>query len=227
MGDLGNIRIPQVQSSDNSLLLFGGLFFVIILVAAVVFVMLGSSDDKDIPTEQPPDEVVEEEEEIDPCEGVDCGENGQCISGNCDCNEGYTGENCETELEPCSIDDDCMGRASDVTGFKGNCDCTCNDHFFGDNCSQVEPLNFGEVNQDLVVVGEDGEKHCLSGTYEDSVNGTCTTCPSDGISTAIRSKAGKNSSVSLYPSLHLLQSLIHPELSEPQATLFDVASFTK
>ena len=47
--------------------------------------------------------------------------------------------------------------------------------FFGENCSQVEPLNFGEVNQDLVVVGEDGEKHCLSGTYEDSVNGTCTT----------------------------------------------------
>ena len=39
------------------------------------------------------------ETNVDPCEGVDCGTNGSCVSGACECNEGYSGSSCETQLE--------------------------------------------------------------------------------------------------------------------------------
>ncbi|MCB9045612.1 MAG: calcium-binding EGF-like domain-containing protein [Chitinophagales bacterium] len=32
---------------------------------------------------------------IDPCEGIECKNNGICISGACDCTTGYTGQYCE------------------------------------------------------------------------------------------------------------------------------------
>lgn len=28
---------------------------------------------------------------VDPCEGIQCGPNGICVNGGCDCDEGYTG----------------------------------------------------------------------------------------------------------------------------------------
>ena len=33
----------------------------------------------------------------DPCDDVDCGVNGTCVEGTCDCDEGYEGTFCETE----------------------------------------------------------------------------------------------------------------------------------
>jgi len=41
--------------------------------------------------------------EDDPCDGVVC-ENGQCINGICDCEEGYEGVFCNTEIVPSSIE---------------------------------------------------------------------------------------------------------------------------
>ena len=34
--------------------------------------------------------------EDDPCDAIDCGINGTCVTGDCECDEGYTGTNCET-----------------------------------------------------------------------------------------------------------------------------------
>ncbi len=33
---------------------------------------------------------------IDPCAGVDCGANGVCIDGTCDCEDGYYGDSCDS-----------------------------------------------------------------------------------------------------------------------------------
>lgn len=34
----------------------------------------------------------------DPCSDIDCGANGTCVEGVCNCDEAYTGLNCETEI---------------------------------------------------------------------------------------------------------------------------------
>ena len=34
----------------------------------------------------------------DPCKKVECGDNGTCVEGVCECNAGYEGDNCETEV---------------------------------------------------------------------------------------------------------------------------------
>ena len=36
---------------------------------------------------------------VDPCAGVDCGPNGTCVDGTCDCEEGYYGDTCENLLQ--------------------------------------------------------------------------------------------------------------------------------
>lgn len=36
---------------------------------------------------------------MDPCADVDCGANGVCVDGTCDCNEGYYGDLCESLLQ--------------------------------------------------------------------------------------------------------------------------------
>lgn len=34
----------------------------------------------------------------DPCKDVNCGTNGTCVEGNCECDPGYEGTSCETEM---------------------------------------------------------------------------------------------------------------------------------
>lgn len=42
-------------------------------------------------------------EEVDPCLGVLCEHDGECIDGTCICADGFTGETCEIENAPTSI----------------------------------------------------------------------------------------------------------------------------
>jgi hypothetical protein len=37
------------------------------------------------------------------CEGVICENGGECINGDCDCPEGYTGPSCGTQITPSRI----------------------------------------------------------------------------------------------------------------------------
>lgn len=39
----------------------------------------------------------------DPCAGIICQNGGLCISGNCDCPDGYVGEFCETQITPYAL----------------------------------------------------------------------------------------------------------------------------
>ena len=64
-----------------------------------------------------------------------------------------------------------------------------------ESCLEADPVNFVDVSPDLVETGETGDLQCVAGTYEDVVNTTCTLCPSDGVSTAPKSIAGRNQSV--------------------------------
>jgi|SRR5690606_5316460 len=51
----------------------------------------------------------------DPCKDVECGANGTCFDGVCQCNEGYEGTNCELEwtakfLGSYNVEDVCTGE---------------------------------------------------------------------------------------------------------------------
>lgn len=67
----------------------------------------------------------------DKCDDVNCGPNGTCVEGTCNCDPGYSGAMCETNV--CD-DSDCgpNGTCDPVTGA-----CDCEDGYVGDNCDKT------------------------------------------------------------------------------------------
>eukprot|EP01052_Picozoa_sp_SAG31_P004296 SAG31_NODE_176_length_21334_cov_12.211067_25_plen_612_part_00 len=75
----------------------------------------------------------------DPCFEVDCGEDGSCDGGSCQCEQGYSGETCDV-FDPCAGVDcgghglcgvDCGGHGQCVGGI-----CQCEDGWEGTECEQ-------------------------------------------------------------------------------------------
>ena len=64
---------------------------------------------------------------LDPCEGVDCGSNGICVTGTCDCEDGYLGANCDI-VDLC-FGVDCGDNGTCVDGI-----CECEFGYYGDSC---------------------------------------------------------------------------------------------
>lgn len=63
----------------------------------------------------------------DPCYDIDCGQQGICDGGSCQCDEGYTGDRCDV-FAPC---------ASVECGDHGQCvrgSCQCEDRYSGQSC---------------------------------------------------------------------------------------------
>ena len=54
----------------------------------------------------------------DPCDDVNCGPNGTCVDGDCICETGYSGVNCET-----NICDNINCNNGDCDLITGECDC--------------------------------------------------------------------------------------------------------
>lgn len=67
---------------------------------------------------------------IDPCAGVDCGPNGECVTGTCECEDGFSGVNCEV-IDLC-FNVDCGENGTCLDGT-----CECEDGYFGDNCENL------------------------------------------------------------------------------------------
>jgi hypothetical protein len=77
---------------------------------------------------------------------ADCSDNTSSVSSNpaagtctCTCNDGFTGDRCETNVDDC-IDQTCSGHGSCVDGVN-SFTCTCNDGFTGDRCV-IAPTDF-------------------------------------------------------------------------------------
>ncbi|WP_299207618.1 hypothetical protein [uncultured Dokdonia sp.] len=67
---------------------------------------------------------------FDPCAVIDCGLNGECLDGTCDCEDGYFGVNCEI-FDPCFAID-CGDNGTCIDGT-----CDCEEGYYGDNCELI------------------------------------------------------------------------------------------
>jgi len=95
------------------------------------------------------------------CEKVTCQNGGNCINGTCNCPSGYTGDRCQTKIQP---NDPCKNISCLNGGIcrDGNCDCPSG--YTGNRCqTKVQP---NDPCQNI---------HCLNGGI--CRDGTCD-CPS-------------------------------------------------
>lgn len=93
-------------------------------------------------------------EEADPCEDVTCQNGGTCDDGNCDCPDGFSGDNCEMEDLCITQNPNCQNGGTCVDGA-----CECLDGYEGDDCSMLWRDKFiGEYTTGQIV--------CSYNTYD-------------------------------------------------------------
>jgi len=79
----------------------------------------------------------------DACEDIDCGTNGTCIDGTCECEAGYSGANCERNV------------CDNIQCLNGNCDpktgeCSCNEGYEGATCeTEIRAKYLGTFEGDM------------------------------------------------------------------------------
>lgn len=71
----------------------------------------------------------DEEQVPDPCTGITC-ENGNCVNGQCACDEGWTGPDCSQRVDLCE-------GVSCVNGDCVNGQCDCDEGWTGPDCSDI------------------------------------------------------------------------------------------
>ncbi len=116
------------------------------------------------------------ERQPDPCDTIDCGDNGSCEDGACVCTNGYAGELCDEET-PC-VGIDCGENGTCVVvGAEGICECDTG--YEGNSCEvdidECDPspcLNDGSCAE-----GVPGTYECTC--IDDFTGDNCEICPTD------------------------------------------------
>ena len=102
-----------------------------------------------------------EKDDDDPCDNVTCLNGGTCEDGNCDCLEGYTGNECGEQVTPTSI------RITQVT---------LNDFPAQNDGDDWDGFLCGGGNPDILISLDDGNgEFFFSTNYDDVVPGTTLT----------------------------------------------------
>ncbi len=70
------------------------------------------------------------------CTDIDCGEHGTCVEGICECDENYSGDQCEIYTDPC-YGVNCGEHGSCTDGI-----CICTDGFTDDRCETPPPRKY-------------------------------------------------------------------------------------
>lgn len=79
----------------------------------------------------------------DPCDDIDCGPNGTCIEGECNCDQGYSGVNCEINV--CDSINCNNGDCNMVTG-----ECMCDEGYEGSFCdTEIRAKYLGTYSGDF------------------------------------------------------------------------------
>ncbi len=115
--------------------------------------------------------------ESDPCDGISCGPNGTCSEGACECDVGWTGDECETDIDDCASDP-CQNGGTCTDGVNSYI-CDCASGFSGDNCETQDPcygINCGDHGSCA-----DGACVCTGGYSGDSCEIPPAVDPCEGV----------------------------------------------
>ena len=92
--------------------------------------------------------------QADQCAGVDCSNRGECIDGQCSCEPGFVGENCEVNFHEC-IDEPCLNGGTCMDGIN-DFTCQCQPGYEGQRCELdideclAQPCQNGGICRDQI-----------------------------------------------------------------------------
>lgn len=140
----------------------------------------------------------------DPCSDVDCGDNGTCVEGDCECDEGFSGDACEIEDLCVTQDVECLNGGSCDDGV-----CTCVTGYEGDDCGTemrakfIATFSVTEVcgsgsdayTSDITASSADVSNVLISNVYNTFTNNVVATV--DGMTLTIASQTPDNDGISI------------------------------
>ena len=115
--------IPEKKSFDLKWLIIGFLAFSVIGLGMYVWSTSGVGK---------PDKVA-----TNLCENINCQNGGNCVHGTCNCPSGYTGDRCQTKVQP---SDPCKNMICLNGGICRDGKCDCPSGYTGEKCqTKVQP----------------------------------------------------------------------------------------